>query len=150
MEINYVYSGSCTYIVNEKTITLNQGDICLLDTNVVHETKYIGEEDIIINISITKSFFNNSFLTRLSNQGIITNFLINSLMEDQNHNKYIVFPYDNNSKINILMKNLLCEYYNRDICYDEVLDSYMILVFSELVRIFNNNQNRYENNSMKE
>ncbi|MEW8973577.1 MAG: AraC family transcriptional regulator [Tissierellaceae bacterium] len=117
----------------------NKGDICLLDTNVTHSSNPIGENDIIINISMTKSFFNTNFLSRLSNQGIITSFLINSLMEDQNHNRYIIFRSKENENINILMKSLLCEYYDRGIGYDEVLDSYMILIFTELVRIFNRN-----------
>ena len=137
MEINYIYSGSCTYIIEGKTVVLNKGDICLLDTNVVHGTKPIGEDDIVINISMTREFFTTSFLSRLSNEGIITSFLINALLEDKDHSKYIVFRSINESKIDILMKNLLCEYYDRNICYSEVLDSYMILIFSELVRIFN-------------
>ena len=139
MEVNYIYSGSCTYIVDGKTVVLNKGDICLLDTNVVHSASTLNEDDIVINISMTKSFFDTSFLSRLSNQGIITGFLINALMENQSHNKYIIFRSNDNSKIDLLMKNLLCEYFDRDICYNEVLDSYMIILFSELVRIFNSN-----------
>ncbi len=139
MEMNYVYSGSCTYIIDGNIVVLNEGDICLLDTNVIHGSEPIGENDIIINISMTKSFFNSSFLSRLSNQGIITSFLISSLLEDQNHSKYLVFPSNGESKVNEIMKNLMSEYYDRDICYDEVIDSYMIILFSELVRIFNKN-----------
>lgn len=137
MELNYVYSGSCTYFIDGKQIDVSKGDICLLDTNVVHSSKPIGEDDIVINISMTKSFFNTSFISRLSNQGIITSFLINSLMENQSHNRYMVFRSKENENIDRLMKSLLCEYYDRSIGYDEVLDSYMIIIFTELVRIFN-------------
>ncbi|SKC88053.1 helix-turn-helix domain-containing protein [Maledivibacter halophilus] len=150
MEMNYIYSGSCTYIIDGKTVVLNKGDICLLDTNVIHSTKTTRKDDIVVNISMTKSFFNTSFLSRLSNQGIITSFLINSLIEDQSHSKYIVFRSSNKYSVDILMKNLLCEYFDRDICYDEVLDSYMIIIFSELVRIFNeNNTNEFALNIKK-
>ena len=140
--MSYIYSGSCSYKIDKKTITLNEGDFCLFDTNVIHSTLPIGENDIVISIAMTKAFFNTSFLSRLSNEGIITSFLINSILENQNHNKYIVFNSNKDSKINYLMKNLLCEYLDRDICYNEVIDSYIIIIFSELVRIFNiNNTN---------
>lgn len=139
MELNYVYSGSCTYDIGGKKVVLNEGDLCLCDTHVVHSSKAIGENDIVVNIAMTESFFTTSFLTRLSNEGIITSFLIDSLLENKSHSKYIVFRPDKKSKIDILMKNLMCEYFHRDIGYNEVLNSYMIIIFSELVRIFNEN-----------
>ncbi len=139
MELNYIYSGSCTYEIGGKNVTLNEGDLCLCDTHVVHSSKTIGENDIVINIAMTESFFTTSFLSRLSNEGIITSFLINSLLENKSHSKYIVFRPSKKSKTDILIKNLLCEYFHRDICYNEVINSYMIIIFSELVRIFNEN-----------
>jgi len=139
IELNYIYSGSCTYEIGDKNVVLNEGDLCLCDTHVVHSTKPIGENDIVVNIAMTESFFTTSFLSRLSNEGIITSFLVNSLLENKSHSKYIVFRSNKKSKIDILMKNLMCEYFHRDIGYNEVTNSYIIIIFSELVRIFNEN-----------
>lgn len=145
MELNYVYSGSCTYEIGDKNVVLNEGDLCLCDTHVVHSTKPIGENDIVVNIAMTESFFTTSFLSRLSTEGIITSFLVNSLLENKSHSKYIVFRYNKKSKIDIIMKNLLCEYFHRDIGYNEVIGAYMTIIFSELVRIFNeNNSNEHD------
>ena len=36
IEFVYVYSGSCTQEVDGRPIQMNQGDICMLDTNIPH------------------------------------------------------------------------------------------------------------------
>ena len=28
MELNYIYEGTCTFIINGKEVTMNQGDLC--------------------------------------------------------------------------------------------------------------------------
>ena len=51
MELNYIYSGSCTFVINGREITLKKGDLCILDSDVWHSaTSYKKEHDIVINI----------------------------------------------------------------------------------------------------
>jgi AraC-like DNA-binding protein/mannose-6-phosphate isomerase-like protein (cupin superfamily) len=134
IELNYIYSGKCTYIINDTEKTLYEGDICILDTNVIHSTKPIGEDDIIINIAMTKSYFSTGFLTRLSHHGVIANFLFNAISDSQNHDQYIILRSQDKSKIPSIIKNLACEYFNQILGSAEVIDSYMVILFTELLR----------------
>ena len=51
IELSYMYSGSCTQIINEeKTVKLEKGQVILLDTDCVHSIGNTGENDILINL----------------------------------------------------------------------------------------------------
>lgn len=147
LELNYVYSGQCTQIINGKSVTLNEGQICIVDTGVPHSIMPANENDIIVNILIRKEYFTSSFLSRLSNKGIITHFIVNAISDTQNHNRYIIFKSENNTNLPILIRQLLCEYFDKSICSDEMIDCYMILIFSELLRVFHFDTNQSNDQS---
>ena len=72
MELNYIYSGSCTFVINGREVTLKKGDLCILDSDVWHSaTSYKKEHDIVINIVFRRQFFDGVFLSRLSQQGVV-------------------------------------------------------------------------------
>ncbi|MDU6038658.1 MAG: AraC family transcriptional regulator [Clostridium butyricum] len=150
IELNYVYSGKCEQTINNKHITLKEGQICVIDTDTPHSIELTSENDIIINISMQKSYFSTAFLTRLSQGGIISDFLVNAISDRQSHDNYIIFNSDKNKKIPFLFRELLCEYYDPSICVRDIIDSYMIIIFSELLKVFQNdaveNQTRTSKN----
>lgn len=141
IELNYIYSGKCNYIINGIEKTLYQGDICILDTNVLHSTKPIGENDIVVNIAMTKEYFSTGFLTRLSNHGVIANFLFNAISDSRSHDQFIVLRAQNSSKIPSIIGNLACEYFNQTLGSSEVIDSYMVILFTELLRTIQTSEN---------
>ena len=141
IEVNYIYSGECTYTINGSEKNLYKGDICILDTNVLHSTKPIGENDIIVNIAMTKSYFSNGFLARLSHHGVIANFLLNAISDSQTHDQYIILRSQNKSKIPSVIENLSCEYFDQILGTAEVIESYMIILFTELLRTIQHAEN---------
>lgn len=145
IELTYVYSGECTQIINGKKIILKKNQICIVDTGVPHSILPANEEDIIINILIRRDYFTSSFLSRLSKKGIISDFLINAISDTKNHNQYIIFHSENNDNITLLFKQLICEHFDKSICSEEMIDCYMILIFSELIRVF-----QYDTNYAKD
>lgn len=136
IELSYVYHGKFTQIINGSEITLTQGDVCILDMNTVHEILPLSEEDIIITIDMRKRFFVDSFLSRLSSQGLVSRFLVNALSESHYQKQYLVFKHIPNIDIHSIIQQLLCEYYDMKICSNEIMDSYMIILFSQLLRIY--------------
>ena len=68
-------------IINGKKITLYQGDVCILDRNTAHEVLTLSKDDIVITIEMRKKFFADSFLSRLSAQGLVSHFLVEALSE---------------------------------------------------------------------
>ncbi|WP_379139782.1 helix-turn-helix domain-containing protein [Paenibacillus sp. sgz500992] len=144
IELNFVYSGQCTQIINDKQVTLKQGEVCILDTRVPHAILATTSQDVIVNILIRKSYFSSSFLSKIANGGILSHFLANAISEHQNHNRYIIFHSENNASVLILIKQLLCEFYDRAIGSFEMINSYMQLIFYELLRVFEYDTNRPE------
>lgn len=135
IELIYVYSGQCRQIINNKQVLMQEGDICILNTNVYHSIDMTQENDIIVNCLMKKSYLDLSFLSRLSSNDILSSFFIHSIYQLKDFNNYILFPSRKNKRINQVMTNLLCEYYDSNICSDEVIDSFMIILFSELLRV---------------
>ena len=134
MELNYIYSGSCTFVINGKEVKLNKGDICILDTNVVHSaTSYKNEEDIVINIVFKKDFFNSVFLSRLSKKGLVTSFLFDAISKNRQHNKYLIIETQNNPRFHSIIQFLLCEYFGPSACYEELTQTYVTALFLELI-----------------
>lgn len=56
-----IYSGSCTFTLNDVSLTLSAGEILLISPNTPHRTTKCNEEDIMINFLITKEYLNNFF-----------------------------------------------------------------------------------------
>lgn len=136
VELSYIYSGTCSQTINDKQITLTEGQVCIIDTDTPHSIDITSENDIIINIIMSKSYFSTAFLSRLSQGGIISNFLINAISEQQSHDNYIIFNSQYNNRIPFLFKELMCEYFEKSICASDIIDSYMVIIFSELFKTY--------------
>ena len=135
IEINYVYSGRCTQIINGKQYEFGKGDLCLLDTNTSHEILPLGGDDIVINIDMRKAYFSTGFLSRLSSQGIVASFLASAISDHTARKQCLIFR-SRSEKMHMLVKQLLCEYYDRQLASSEIIDAYMIIIFSELLRMY--------------
>lgn len=134
IEFLYVYSGQCTQFISGQSVTMSQGDICMLDTHVPHSIRPLGQDDIVITIEMKKECLTQGFLQRLGNNGIINGFLINALSSDAAHDQYLLFHNREESSIHSIIQNILCESYDLQICSDKIIDAYMIVLFCEILR----------------
>lgn len=138
IEFNYIYSGQCIQIINGQKITLNAGDVCLLDRNTPHSILETGEDDIIITIDMRKKYFTDGFLQKLSTQGIISKFLVNAVQDNTNEKQFIIFGTDNSEELRWTLESMLCEYFSEDKS-NEIIDAYMIIILSKLLKIYKQN-----------
>lgn len=135
IELIYVYSGQCNQIVNGKTLELYQGDILIIDQNVEHKPLETGENDIAINILIERKYFDPSLINRLDGGGIIVEFLLRALSEVSQRRNYILFSnLEEQSQILDVIDNLMCEYFQKKFNSEEILRSYIVILFCILVR----------------
>lgn len=139
IELNYMYSGSCRQNIGGSVIELAQGQICLLDTDVPHSISVLGEKDILINILMRKETLNAAFLTRLGIDGRLTDFLVNAQSSSAAHNRYLVFRSENCRNLHYTLASMMCEYFDpRDFSAD-MIGGYMVIVFTELMRVLKQN-----------
>ena len=141
INLNYVYSGKCTYIVDNHKLVLSAGDVCLFDTNVVRSKESLGRDDIIINISLSHEFFSHDFIVSLQSEGIVYRWLLAALASITNdHDNFILFRTNHNKKITQLFQYVLEEYYGYTPFSVETINAYMHIIFVELVRAYNENK----------
>lgn len=136
LEMNYVFAGRCIQVINGKQVILNEGEFCLLDTNVSHTIEPAGRNDIIINCLMRKNYFDADLLKRLSGNDLISEFITDAVYKNKASNQYILFPSGDNRKTKHVMNELLAEYFDPGLCSEEIINSYMIILFSELLRLF--------------
>ena len=136
IELVYVYSGRLTQWINDDYITLEQGDLCILDMNVSQKVEYCGEDDIVINCMMWKNYFDHTFFSNLEYNDLLLSFFTKALYHQKETSQYILFHKVDNERIHRYMKEALCEYYNRGIFYEKNLESYMNLIYTELLRSY--------------
>lgn len=141
IEMNYVYSGVCHQILNGKEIKLTEGQICLLDKDVPHSISALGENDIVVNILMKKDPFTMSLLGQLSKKGIVSSFLMNAISENQHHDRYILFHSEQNRDLQYIVKNMLCEYFAPREYSLEMVNYYMPILLTELMRVYQLDKN---------
>lgn len=137
IEMNYVYEGESTQIIDGKKYVLHQGDVCLLNTNVAHESMPLGERDIVLTIEMRKAYFSVGFLSRLSSQGVVASFLANAISENTEKKQCMIFR--GGKQLHMLMQQLSCEYFDKQLGSAEIIDAYMVIIFSELMRMYRDN-----------
>lgn len=133
LNINYIYSGECSYIINDIEILLTKGDICIVDRNVIRSKKELSASDIVINISLSNSFFSKEFIMGLGDASILTNFLFSAITQNNRHDGYILFR---NSDINVInyFNQLILEYSVNDSFSCFSIESLFSLIFIQLIR----------------
>ncbi|WEV51471.1 AraC family transcriptional regulator [Lactobacillus sp. ESL0731] len=135
MEMNYVYSGSCTFLINKKRITLKQGDVCILDTDVINSVEYKGENDIVFNIIFKKDFFSSTFLSQFSASDTLGKFLLNAIIGQQIKNNFLIFHTHQSKKFKQIFHLILEEHYFPKSNSLQLIENYCSILFFYLSRL---------------
>lgn len=150
IEMSYIYSGEINEVVNGNPITLKKGDLIILDTNVIHSVDMTGPNDIMLNFLINKEYFNNSFFNQLDSENIMADFLLHALYESHKYNAYLIFNTEENEFIHDIICKLALELISPDLNSTAITDSCLIILFSELLRIYKAQEKTKENNLPKQ
>ena len=138
IELSYMYSGSCSQVVNETAnIVLESGQMLLLDRDSIHSIGNTSDNDILINILIDKAYFNNAFFNRFSKENVILKFLLNSISEKTTHDNFIVFHSEKSNRIRKFMQELMIEFLSPPSeVSEDIIDNLINLIFLELVSVY--------------
>ncbi|WP_226670679.1 AraC family transcriptional regulator [Metabacillus litoralis] len=134
IEIVYVLQGSFIQEIKGRQIQMNEGDLCILDRNVVHSSLPLGESDVVINIILTPEFFDGIFMYLLSDDNNISNFVINSLYSKSKSQNFLKHHVKEGTMIQKTLENLLLEYYSTELRSSTAINGYFLILFTELSR----------------
>lgn len=132
--LSYVYSGTLVITVENKKITLNQGDIIILDKHVPHSVAPTGENDLGINIILHENYFSRRFINKLPQEQLITQFMIELMNHQYTHNHYLLFHTNHDHFIHNCIQNILCEYFDPMMASDELIDNFIMILITHLAR----------------
>ena len=135
LEVSYAYFGDFTQVINDQVVEMKEGDLTILDTDVVHTINKVEEDTIIINILLRKDYFNQGILARLTENDLISEFVIDAIYKPNIDGRFLYFPSHRNDKIRQYISMAMCEYFNPDVAANEVINCNIILLFTELLRI---------------
>lgn len=138
MELNYIYSGKCIYSINGETVELHEGDMLLLQKNVIHSALYKEEDDIVINIAFKDELFSIDFLNSLSEKEPMYDFVVNSFFRARKHDKYIVIRNRGNELLNAAVESIALHCLSeRKLNHKAIIDEYFRILFHHLVNATN-------------
>lgn len=106
VEAIYVLKGSITNIINGEEIILEKGDLLFLNCHASHGIKACNINDIAVNFIIKPVFFDTA-LSMLEEQNFITNFIVNTLRNDNTKGQFLLFKTDNILPITNILENLI-------------------------------------------
>lgn len=149
LEMNYMLQGHATEIVDDKKITLNTGDLLLLDEGSTHSIKALGDNDLLINILFrTKNISINLLNDLRRSNNIFYDFLLSQVIEDSNHKRdYLVFTKKRNNEVQETLDRIIDEYYLKRDFSNSIIKSYLSILLVQLVREYPLNGPHQENKS---
>lgn len=147
IELNYIYSGTCTEYIDNRKVTLTKGQICLIDTSVPHSIDNTTEDDIIINILVKKDYFIQQLTQETFKSSIVFDFILSALSETQSHDQYIVFKNNEYDQIRLIIDQILYEYFENRIGNNKIIENLIAILFTLLVRNFEYDTNKKEKKS---
>ncbi len=136
IEMNFVYSGTCSQSVDGKDILLQKGQVLLIDTECPHSIGFLGDADILLSIIIPKEYLRESFLSQISQDNFLTRFFIQALNTQTDHDHYILFHSEGNERIALFFSELCCEYFDHSINANDITLHLFYLILAELINVY--------------
>ena len=132
VEIMYVVQGSITHRIGDKELTLNKGDVLMLNQYVAHSIKRAGYEDIGINFIALPEFFSVP-LSMLQEKNVLAEFIVGVFQQKNPVPHYLLFRLQNDHQIENLMENMIDSMLHEHINESVVNQYSMGLVFLYLL-----------------
>ena len=117
-EMVYVYRGGCFNQFQDAVIQLHQGDILLLNPNIM----------------LSKSLFEGSMWQLLSDNKLMSNFFVNYFYQMNKTKDYMYFDSFQNHQIQDTITSMIGEYLSKKPGYHKVVQSYLVILFAYLSR----------------
>jgi AraC family transcriptional regulator, melibiose operon regulatory protein len=146
IELIYVYQGECTVVLESKEKKLTKGAIIIIDKHTPHTVKATSISDIIIEMKLKHDYLSTGFLSRFTNKSIISQFLIDSLIDSRRANNYLYFPFEVSSKVVGIMEQIMSEYFEKDFFSADMINGYLYILFTELIRQSNSSSQTQKHN----
>lgn len=148
-EMIYVYRGSFENCMLNNQFTLRQGDIMLLNPNVMHSVFRRSTDDLVFNIMISKKLFQDYLAKILEDNKMFSYFFSDYLYHNTKMERYLYFQDSDDPKVKETIESMIQEFFSKEANYDSMMLSCLIALFARLSRNYQkeNKLAVYENDS---
>lgn len=131
IEINYMYAGSCTNIVDGQEICMEAGDFLIMKPGTVHRVVWLGENDFLMNLILLPHDASSILNSTLFGTCDLSNFFVDAVYSQNSNTNYLFLKTRGVHPIQNTMTNLFCEYYEENEATEETtVGAYLRLVFA--------------------
>ena len=141
-EINYVASGSCTFVFEKSKRTMQEGELCIIAPSSEHDL-VIDDDSTVFCIMLRKSTFDTTFFSLLSRKDLLSYFF-RTILQDDSHANYLLFFSENNKWLKQIIHNAIGESYKNDSYSNACCISWINLLFSNLLRNYSKTLQFYD------
>ncbi|WP_242622802.1 AraC family transcriptional regulator [Lachnoclostridium sp. Marseille-P6806] len=134
-EINYVVSGTLTFVFEKESRLLRSGELCVIAPGSQHDFYTESDDTIAFTVCIRKSTFNTTFFQQMSGQDLLSYFFRTILHDEEKPNYLLFFTHNNGSLIRYLRLALL-ECTRQDAYSNSACVNLTHLMFVELLRSY--------------
>lgn len=135
-EIAYVYDGTCIQTINNESINMKKGDLCIIPPGVEHSI-LAKDDGIIINVMLRRGTLHRMFYSFLNSSNILSSFFLNNIYTKRS-NDYIMFHSGNDEAIRSSFVWMLNESYDKQEYYYQCMTNTLLLDFYLLIRNYSN------------
>lgn len=134
-EIIYVYRGSCINYIEDTSIEMKRGDFCFLAPDTMHTIVSVSDDDIIMNLILSRASFERFFLEMLREKNLLSDFF-RRVLYDRAVTPFIIFPTGDDSRIYGLWTAMYQERVFRKYAYEQCIVLYARILFLYLIRSY--------------
>ena len=144
LEMSYVYRGSCPQTVNGGQVLLRENEVLLLDSDCPHAIGALGERDIMISVCLENSLLARCLEETRGGGDWLTDFLITSLNEQADHNRYVLFNSSQSRRLRRYFQELMCEYLEPTAHAERIVLHLFQLIIAELMDVYEHDYVKHE------
>ncbi|MCT3398033.1 AraC family transcriptional regulator [Lentilactobacillus hilgardii] len=137
VKISYILQGTCEFFLNGKVYHLGQGDLIIVAPNIEQAFFADKDDDIVVNIIMRRSTFQDAFSPLLMEQNDISEFFLQMLYQKE-FSQTVLFHCDRDEDIENLIVNLYQESQTSRHGSRIIMNSYVLLLFGQLIRNHSN------------
>lgn len=133
LEINYMFDGQCTQVINGKEVLLKKGNLLFLDQGSSHSIKEMGKNDILINIVFRNKRMNLEWLTNLNQENSLVFDFLTQNIKNNTKQSYLLFNSFDNDHVQEIVKRILTIYFLEKKAVDSMISLYIPILITELI-----------------
>lgn len=134
VSVNYVLTGHLVILFPERRVTLQAGQLILMNAGVTHSLLIESEKDIVFSIQIEKEFLGDELLYGIRGSGTVADFFVSAMTGESSDFTYMIAGFETDERMRNLFEDIFCEAIDVQLDSSVMIENYMRLIFMHIIR----------------